>query len=121
MGFIEEMTILPPPAHLPLLGYVLLATILVHVPYMVLLLGCVMGSLHFHAIGKWTGDGRYTRLAADLVDAIAERKALALALGFVPQVVILFTLAQLFFERGIFRYEIHVAASATSFLKKRIT
>jgi cytochrome c551/c552 len=112
MGFIEEITILPPPQHLPLLGYVLVATLLVHVPYMCLLFGCTALSLLFNHVGHFRGDESYSRFARDIVDAIAGRVALGMALGFLPQIVLIFTLAQLLFQRQIFRPEIHMVVPA---------
>lgn len=108
MGFIEEITILPPPQNLPLLGYVLLGTLLVHIPYLGLMLGCTAVSLLFNAVGKYRGEESYSRFARDIVSAIAARKSLGLVLGLIPQVVLIFTLAQLFYQRRIFRVDIHI-------------
>ncbi len=109
MGFLEEMMVLPPPDHLPLLGYVLAGTLMLHVPYMALTLGCTVASLTANAAGKWKASPAFSRLARDIMAAVPGSPWLGLALGVLPQLVIMLILSQVLFERGIFRMQIHAA------------
>jgi cytochrome c551/c552 len=103
VGFLEELTILPPPDHLSILGYVIVGTLFIHVPYMALVLGCSLTSLLFNVAGRWKRNPTYRRFARDVVGAVAGRAGLMAILGVVPQIVLTLALAQEFFGRGIFR------------------
>lgn len=109
MSLIDELTVVPPPDNLPLLGYVVIGTLLLHIPYMGVLLGCTIVSLTANAAGKFRDNSTYRRFARDVIAAVAGRVELGLALGFLPQVILILTFSQVYFERRLFRVDIHSA------------
>lgn len=109
MSLLDELTILPPPDNLPLLGYVIIGTLLVHIPYMGILLGCTLVSLTANAAGRFRDNYTYRRFARDVMAAVGGRVELGLALGFLPQVILILTFSQIYFERRLFRVDIHWA------------
>lgn len=106
VGLLEELTILPPPDHLRLLGYVVVGTLFIHVPYVALVLGCTVVSLLFNVAGRWKRNATYSRFARDVAAAVTGRAWLMAMLGVVPQIVLTFALAQEYFQRQIFRTDV---------------
>lgn len=106
---IDELTVIPPPDNLQLLGYIVIGTLLLHIPYMGILLGSTVVSLTANAAGKFRDNSTYRRFARDVIATVAGRVELGLALGFLPQVILILTFSQVYFERSLFRVDLHSA------------
>lgn len=95
MNFLENFAIPQSAHHIELLYGLLVLTFLLFVPYISLVTGSLILSLHYNKKGKRTGDEKYYSIAKRIIDIVTFNKSISFALGLIPLLSIIFSYSQL--------------------------
>lgn len=82
---------------LALLKYLIIFTLAIHLPFICTLMGSLLLSLGFNALGKDQKNEKYLRFAKDLVDKFSVSLGTGLLLGFLPLVTLIVMFSQLMY------------------------
>lgn len=88
MEIVTGLTIPPNEGQLMLLRYLLVITLLLHFPYIGLVLGASVFSLGFNVRDRDESNPLFARLAKDLMDLVLPNRGVAIVLGVLPVFVL---------------------------------
>ncbi|MBK7106448.1 MAG: cytochrome c [Ignavibacteriae bacterium] len=97
MDILQDIVFPQSPTHILLLKYLFFLTLLLLLPYLSVLIGTTLFSvMHFHQ-GKKFENRNSLIFAKELIDLFTVNKSMAIALGIVPFLSLIFILAQLLY------------------------
>jgi len=101
MNFLEYNIIPPTPEQMVLLALIRFITLLVHLPFMAMVMGGSISACAFAMLGVEDREGAYTQAAGLLSAMAAHAKRTLFFLGILPMAILTLTSRQLLYESGV--------------------
>jgi cytochrome c len=101
MDILENIVFPQSPAHVVLLKYLLFVTLMILLPYLSVMMSTTLFSILHFSKGKKTGDRNHLIFSNELIDMFTGNKVMALALGVIPMLSLMFLLSQLLLSAEI--------------------
>jgi len=96
MDFLDNMALYPSSEHIVLLKVIIGLMLLVHMPYISILLGGSLFSLFFSMLDKREPNATHLRFSKDLIHLITSKKSAPILLGVLPLLSLILSFAQLY-------------------------
>ena len=91
----------PSPEHLLLLKYLSVIILLLHLPFIGMMIGGAFFSVIFNALSRRKPNHIYSRFAKDLIDTVAVNKSIGFILGVLPLFTLTLIFPQVFYNANL--------------------
>ncbi len=101
MDILENIVFPQSPTNILLLKYLLFVTLMILLPYLSVMMSTTLFSIMHFSKGKKTGNRNDLIFSSELIDMFTGNKVMALALGVIPSLSLMFLLSQLLLSADI--------------------